>query len=113
MDYDNVVRVLVFLSVVNPGISIGISECGNSFQIKSSTTTVTRGTLVFTTKENLNNWVVQISLDRGVKNLKVGKSGFSVKSGDKKTFTVKPLGKNKKLLAGQTLELPLTISYAK
>ena len=113
MDYDTAVRVLVFLSVVNSGISIGIKECGNSFPVKSSTATMTKATLVYTTKENLNNWVVQISLDRGVKKLKVGKSGFSVKSGDKKTFTVKPLGKNKELLAGQILELPLTISYAK
>ena len=105
-------NLINFFLVVNLGASIGIKECTNSFPIKSSSATVTKGSFKYTAKVDMTTWAVQITFDRAVKNVKVGKSGYSVKSGDKKTFTVKPK-KNKQMAVGQTLDLPLTISYAK
>ena len=102
--------LLLFFFVVKSVSAIGIKECPNSFPVKSSTPTVTKAGLILNAKVDMNSWTAQIVLDRAVKNLKV--PGYSVKSGDKKTFTVKPK-KNKKLTAGQILELAVTIQYAK
>ena len=69
--------------------------------------------MVLVANEDLKNWEAEISFDRGVKSVKAGKSGYSIKTGNKKDFTVKPGGKNKKLRAGQKLEIPITINYAR
>ena len=104
-------RLWFFFLVVKYVSAIGIKECPNNFPVKSSSPTVTKAGLVLRPKVDMNSWTAQIVLDRAVKNLKV--PGYSVKSGDKKTFNIKPNKKNKKLSAGQTLELAVTIQYAK
>ena len=102
--------LLLFFLVVKYVSAIGIKECPNSFPVKSSTNTATKAGLVLSAKADMTSWTAQIVLDKAVKSLKV--PGYSVNSRNKKTFTVKPKN-NKKLSAGQTLELAVTIQYAK
>ena len=99
-------RLLLFFLVVKYVSAIGIRDCPNSFPIMSSSSTVIRATLVLRAKEDKPSWSAKIVLSRAVKNMKV--PGCLVKKEDKKTFKIKPL-KNKKLKAGQILELTVII----
>ena len=108
--------------------SIDITECPNTLKISKTTATQIKATLEYTTQKTEKNWNIQLVLDKSVKKIKVlltfqklnqpkicfflQIAGYSVKSNDKRVFTIKPI-KNKNLKKGTKLKLNVIISHIK